>query len=132
MGAVRCRAPWRGVAIGSLSSDYGRIVCNSSCLTIKLEPFTDSTGYATAWPPGAWQLLPPVIPSGCHGAGMACQFLHCTDISTSIQKVTDEGAPEIMGGERRHLGLLPSLPENIQHRLITHPSGADSPSLNVG
>jgi predicted transposase YbfD/YdcC len=35
-----------------------------------------------------------------------------------------------MSGESRHLGLLPSLPENVQHCLITHSPGTNQAFLD--
>jgi len=63
---------------------------------------------------------------------MTRQLLDGTDIGSGIQRVTDEGAPKIVRGERWHLGLLPPQPENVQHRLIAHPSGTNPTALHGG
>jgi hypothetical protein len=44
---------------------------------------------------------------------MTRQLLRGTDISIGIQKVADKGASEVMGGECRDLGLLPSLSQDV-------------------
>lgn len=63
---------------------------------------------------------------------MTCQLLHGADIRSRNQKVPNEGAPEIMGRERRDLSLLPPLSQDIQYSLLSLRLGLIRPPLTVG
>jgi len=53
---------------------------------------------------------------------MARQALHRSEIRSSVEKVRNESAPEIVRSESLAPGFDSSLPENVEHRLIRHPT----------
>jgi hypothetical protein len=50
------------------------------------------------------------------------ETLHRSEVSPRIEKMGDECAAQIVGGESLYPSIPCSLPQNVEHRLIRHPT----------
>ena len=53
---------------------------------------------------------------------MTREALHRSEIRSSVEKVGDEGAAEIVRSESLYPSFEGSLPENVEHGLVGHPA----------
>jgi hypothetical protein len=53
---------------------------------------------------------------------MTSEALHRSEIRPSVEKMGDEGAAQIVRGESLYPSIPCSLPQNVEHRLIRHPT----------
>jgi hypothetical protein len=53
---------------------------------------------------------------------MTREVLHRSEIRSSVEKVGDEGATQIVRSESLYARVARSFPENVEHGLVRHPT----------
>jgi len=71
----------------------------------------------------------PVIARRGRDIGVAGQLRHRRNVRPGIQQVADKGAPQVMGGEMVHPGLLGPLAEQIVDALSGEVARPQRPSV---